>query len=232
MSRLDPYVPSIRHGSPREEFRSKLEAIVSAWEIDHSQVAAWKLGGSTHSVSKELGAITPVFGPLMVSQVTSQPAKVIAASANCFEVEVAMRCTDKYGFEWCWALDLPSKVAFSSTRPKWESLVQAHGGAGHLVLFDNSARRDLSDLPECASVSIRGNEFEIEFSRMVRPFLDTYADFHAWARQVGVSPRLDHWVALGGLTPCIKVSGSERITLCSQGETVVTIEISADSSSA
>ena len=208
------------------EYRQQLRSLVSAWDIDPNRVAAWKLGASTHASRSELQSMTLLFGPLNESQVITEVMDVPFGSANCLEVEIGIRFTNNFGFEWCWAIDFPSKVVFESSRSKWESLVDSHCGAGYLLLLDNSLKRGSFHLPEYASIELDSETYEMDFSRLLLPVLDTFAEFHSLSRGAGIEPPVDKWVALGGLTPCIPIHGGEFVAIREDGETVATFSVS------
>lgn len=211
--------------SELQEYLHKLRSLVSAWSINPSNIAAWKLGGSTFSSRSELQSLTSLFGPLLESQVTTDYTNAPVGSAQCLEVEIAMRFTNESGFEWCWAIDLPSKVEFLPGQTRWPALVEAYCGAGHLLLIDKSSKSGAFNLPSEASIQIGSQNYELDFSRMINPPLETFEEFHAVARDVGIPALVGQWVALGGLTPCILVEGGEMFTIREDGQIVATISL-------
>lgn len=191
----------------------------------------WKMGGSNHASRAAFGVQIPYYGALARDEILqAEPGVSLRAPGRPLpeckgEVEVALRVDAAgTGFDaWCVALEMPASAVVGLAGLGVVALVADRCAAGVLVLGPVQS----GPLPEPgARFGQRVNgvlRAEAGYEALTGDPASLLAGFLAMARDHGAPVGPGHWVATGGITPCLGYAPGDRVEVMLNGELAIDI---------
>lgn len=237
--------PYLRHGAgglralhlTAADLPSSLDAAYRALAVGQSaepgRWAGWKLGGTNHASRAAFGVDKLYYGAIASHEtVTGSPVAAGAVPAGLpgfamfelkGEVEIALRVdATGTGFDaWCVALEMPSSALSDLLGLGVVALVADRCAAGALVLGPVFT----GPLPAADARFVQRINGEIRADSGFDALVDTppalLADFLTMARDHGAPVRPGHWVATGGITPCLGYAAGDRVAIVLDGHVMI-----------
>lgn len=202
-------------------------AQAAAQAADPGHWGGWKLGGTNHASRAAFGVDRGYYGALARTEIVQTPARVDgAALPECKgEVEVALRVDAAgTGFDaWCVALEMPASALAGLPGLGVVALVADRCAAGVLVLGPVQG----GPLPGPAArfgQRVNGEmRSEAGYEALVDAPPALLAEFLALARDHGAPVAPGHWVATGGITPCLPYGPGDRVEVTLDGAVLVDV---------
>jgi 2-keto-4-pentenoate hydratase len=186
----------------------------------------WKLGGSNHASRAAFGVDRLYYGAIDCTEILDRPVRApgFPLAELKGEVEIALRIAPGgVGYDaWCIALEMPSSPLLGLPGIGVAALVADRCAAGALLLGpvregplpDLSAARFAQEIDG----TLQG---ESGIDALVAPPADLLADFRALAADHGAPVAAGHWVATGGITPCLPYRPGARVRIFHDGAAVI-----------
>ena len=238
--------PYVRHGAAgltplhltAADLPASLEATYAALAASQTGVQAgekgawggWKIGGSNHASRAALGVDRPCYGALardeILLQPTSAPGRALPERKG--EVEIALRLDAAgTGFDaWCVALEMPASALVGLAGLGVVALVADRCAAGVLVL----GPLQTGPLPDAGArfgQRVNGTlRAEAGYAALTGDPAAILAEFLGLARGHGAPVAAGHWVATGGITPCLAYGLGDRVEVTLDGRVVIDITVS------
>jgi 2-keto-4-pentenoate hydratase len=189
----------------------------------------WKIGGSNHASRAALGVDRPCYGALMRAEIAAEPAAAPPRPLPELkgEVEIALRIDSSgAGFDaWCVALEMPASAIADLPGLGVVALVADRCAAGALLLGPPQS----GSLPGPSArfgQRINGTpRAEAGLEALVATPPSILAEFLAMARGHGAPVVPGHWVATGGITPCLAYAPGDRVEVTLDGRVVLEVAI-------
>lgn len=205
-------------------------ALAAAQAADPGRWGGWKLGGSNHASRAAFGVDRPYYGALAQDEILLQPAVAPARPLAELkgEVEVALRldasCT---GYDaWCVALEMPASALTGLVGLGVVALVADRCAAGVLVLGP-SQTGPLPGAEARFGQRINGTpRGDHGYETLVAAPPSILSDFLAMARDHGAPLAPAHWVATGGIGPCLVYAPGDRVEVTLDGQVLIDITVS------
>ena len=191
----------------------------------------WKLGGTNHASRAAFGVDRLYYGALARGEIL-QPAP--GATVPGFplierkgEVEIALRVgAAGTGFDaWCVALEMPASALTGLPGLGVVALVADRCAAGALLL----GPLETGPLPGAGARFAQRVNGEMRadsgFDALTGMPDTLLADFLAMAAEHGAPVAPGHWVASGGITPCLGYAAGDRVEILLDDRVVIDVRI-------
>jgi 2-keto-4-pentenoate hydratase len=193
-------------------------------------LGGWKLGGTNHASRAAFQVDRLYYGAIDRADIIDRPALApgFALSELKGEVEIALRVdAGGQGFDaWCIALEMPSSPLEGLMDLGVVALVADRCAAGCLLL---GPVQD-GPLPGPAARFVQRINGVVQADSDQGSLVGTpaaiLADFLAMAAGHGAPVRPGHWVATGGITPCLPYREGDRVEVLMDGQIVLDLAIS------
>lgn len=204
-------------------------ALAAAQAADPGAWGGWKMGGSNHASRAAFGVEVPYYGALAKGEILAQPqvAPGRPLPERKGEVEIALRIDAAgTGYDaWCVALEMPASAIAGLVDLGVVALVADRCAAGVLVLGPPQA----GPLPGPeARFGQRVNgalRAEAGYEALTDHPAALLAQFLQMARGHGAPVAPGHWVATGGITPCLAYGLGDRVEVTLDGRVVIDIRV-------
>lgn len=235
----------LRYGpAPKESFSLQAKQVAQTLDAAYLSLAdaqnaeparwkGWKLGGTNHASRRAFGVEQCYYGAIEDREILAQPAIApgFALAELKGEVEVALRLDATLrGFDaWCVALEMPSSPILNLVELGVIALVSDRCAAGALVLGPTMPM-PMPDLTKMRFAQ-RVNGIlcaEADMSALVAGPDVLLADFMDLAQAHAAPVQPGHWVATGGITPCLSYVEGDRVQILMDEAVVLDLVIKTD----
>lgn len=239
-----PAVPYVRSdGPPMPVFPNSLTrfyadlspaygAVRNVVSNSGQRIAAWKLGGTTHSTKALFNVDQLYFGPLYAQEIYGHGDRVdLTLAESKVEIELAARINASVdgADSWCLCAELPSSPIADMPSAGASALVSDRCAAGALVLGPQADTSYANGLASADAIELRVNGTCVASGSLSALTTLPHAivrDFLHLAPQHGFHPQPGQWIATGGLTPCVEVPRHAHIDVMANGKQALSFGLS------
>lgn len=204
-------------------------ALAAAQAADPGHWGGWKIGGSNHASRAAFGVDRPYYGALARNEILAEPATAPVAALPELkgEVEVALRIDAAgTGFDaWCVALEMPASALAGLGDLGVVALVADRCAAGALVLGPVQAGPPPGPAARFGQRVNGAVRAEAGYEALTAPPPAILAEFLGLARGHGAPVAPGHWVATGGITPCLPYGPGDRVEVTLDGRVVIDLVV-------
>jgi 2-keto-4-pentenoate hydratase len=232
-----PVRPWLRRGAggltplhlAKADLPPSLGAAYAALAREPGPWGGWKMGGSNHTSRAAFGVTVPYYGALAADEILAEPRVAPGRPLPEVkgEVEVALRI-DASGTghdAWAVALEMPASAVQDLAALGVVALVADRCAAGVLVLGPVQAG-PLPGPDARFGQHVNGvPRAEAGYEALTDPPAALLAQFLAMARGHGAPVAPGHWVATGGITPCLAYAMGDRVAVTLDGQAVIELVI-------
>ncbi len=239
-----PAVPYVRNeGPPMPVFPNSLTrfygdlspaygAVRNVVSSSGKRIAAWKLGGTTHSTQALFNVDQLYFGPLYSQELYGHGDRVdLTLAESKVEIELAARISPSCdgADAWCLCAELPSSPIADMPSAGASALVSDRCAAGALVLGPQTNTSYANGLASADALELRVNGTPMATGGLSALTALPHAivrDFLQLAPTHGFYPQPGQWIATGGLTPCVEVPRDAHIDVLANNKQALSFGLS------